>query len=510
MDLTTRKRVSSRLDVLRNASVEGTGLSQVKTPQAPEIGLQHSLEDTDTSNYTNALSVNETYASEQQTREEAEGSMDQYSSHGHAPPSEHAMPEADPGTQGAQSHVVKNAAHEQNHRAVALSGDDNSAHESEVSVSLRSEAAGSEGSIEPAQALTGASELPKAQDSFVDEGDFIDYEDVDELKGTSSASSTLQDDTNNSHAIHHHAAFNEPTIIQTQEHQPPHDAEEDVIPDEKSPHDERGDEDIGDLGVSVVERTLDTAAIPPLISDVTLISDDQSQSLYRQFKKTGEATEIDQDASTSQGTESQVNINADFQYEASAQYDEGTAGSDWRKTLHEHADQVKGDTRASADAISKDEVEDYSPTHPFNSDASGSREAYHNEDSEGVNRLEAENELDEADGLLDYDDNDEVPQLLEEANNQPSLYIGESARTQEDDDDITYEDEEYHNDTSYEPTQANQNAVTSPGSLKRARSLHEDDETLVRDLQGMKQTSGSPYQRFDNLTAPDRFQTHPL
>ena len=498
MDLTTRKRVSSRLDVLRNASVEGTGLSQVKTPQAPEIGLQHSLEDTDASKYTTALSVNETYASEQQTQEEAEGSMDQYSSHGHAPPSEHAILEADPGTQGAQSHVVTDAAYEQNHRAVALPGDDNSAHKSEISVSP-----GSEGSLEPAQALTGASELPKAQDSFVDEGDFIDYEDVDELKGTSSASSTLQDDTNNIHAIHHHAAFNEPTIIQTQEHQSPHDAEEDAIPDEKSPHDDRGDEDNGDLGVSVLERTLDTAAIPPLVSD------DQSQSLYRQFKKTGEATEIDQDASTSQGTESQVNINADFQYEASAQYDEGT-GSDWRTTLHEHADQVKGDTRASADAISKDEVEDYSPTHSFNSDASGSRKAYHNEDPEGVNRLEAENELDEADGLLDYDDNDEVRQLLEEANNQPSTYIGESARTQEDDDDITYEDEEYHNDTSYEPTQVNQNAVASPGSLKRARSLHEDDETLVRDLQGMKQTSSSPYQRFDNLTAPDRFQTHPL
>lgn len=485
MDLTTRKRVSSRLDVLRNASVEGTGLSQVKLPQEPEIGLQHSLEDTDTSNYTTVLSVNETYASEQQTREEAEGSMDQYSSHGHAPPSEHAISEADSGTEGTQSHLIKNAAHEQNHRAVALPGDDNSAHESGFSVNLRSEAAGFEESLEPAQALTGASELPKAQDSFVDEGDFIDYEDVDELKGTSSASSTLQDDTNNIHAIHHHAAFNEPTFVQTQEHQPPHNAEEDVIPDEKSPHDDRGGEDKGDLGVYVMERTLDTAAIPPPVSD------EQSQSLSRQFKKTGEATENDQDASTSQGTESQVNINADFQYEASAQYDEGT-GSDWRKTLHEHADQAKGGTRPSADAISKDEVEDYSPAHSFNSDASGSREAYHNQDPESVNGLEAENELDEADGLLVYDDNDEVPQLLEEANNQPSPYIGESARTQEDDDDITYEDEEYHNDTSYEPTQAKQNAVSSPGSLKRARSLHEDDETPVRDLQGMRQTSGSP------------------
>ena len=488
MDLTTRKRVSSRLDVLRNASVEGTGLSQLKSPQAPEIGLQHSLEeDTDTSNYTTVLSVNETYASEQQAREEVEGSMDQFSSHEHAPPSEHAIPVADFGTTGTQSHLVKNTSHEQNHRAVALPGDDGSAHESRVSVNLRSEAAGSEESLEPAQAVTGASDLPKAQDSLVDEGDFIDYEDVDELKGTSSASSTLQDDTNDIHAIQYHAAPNEPTFVQTQEHQPLHSIVEDVIPDKRSPHDDRCDEDKGDLGVSVVERTLDTAAIPPPVPD------HQSQSLPRQFKKRGEATENDQDASTSQGTESQVNINADVQYEASAQYDEGT-GSYWRKALREHADQAQGDTRPSADAISKGEVEDYSPTHSFDSDASGSREAYHNNDPESVTGLEAENELDEADGLLVYDENDEVPQLLEEANNQPSPYIGESARTQEDDDEITYEDEEYHNDASYEPTHANQNAVASPGSLKRARSLQEDDETLVRDLQGMTQTSGSPYE----------------
>ena len=500
MDLNTRKRVSSRLDVLRNASVEGTGLSQLKSPQEPEIGLQHSLEeDTDTSNYTTVLPVNETYASEQQAGEEVEGSMDRNSPHEYAPPSEHATPEADSGTQGIQSHLVKNAMHEQNHSAVALSGHDGSAYEPGVSANLQSKAAESEESLEPAQALTGGSELPKAQESLVDEGDFIDYEDVvDELKGTSSASSTLQDDSNDIHAIQNHAAPNEPTFVQNQEHQPPHDIEEDAIPDEKSPHDDRGDEDKGDLDGSVSKRTLATAAISPPVSG------DPSQSLSRQFNKTGESTEDDQDASTSQGTESQVNINAAVQYEASAQYDEGTV-SYWRKTLHEHADQAEGDTRPSADAISKGEGEDHSPTHSFDSDASGSREAYRDNDPKSVNGLETENELDEADSLLVFDDNDEIPQLLEEANTRPSPYVEESARTQEDDDEITYEDEEYHIDASYEPTQANQNAVTSPGSLKRARSLHEDDETLGRDLQGMKQASGSPYQRFGNLTALDRF-----
>ena len=499
LDLTTRKRVSSRLNVLRNASVEGTGLSQLKSPHEPEIGLQHSLEEeTDTSNDITVLSVNETYASEQQAGEEAEGSMGQHSSHGHAPPSENDIPEADSGTQGVKSHLIKNAAHEQNHRAVALPGNDSIAHGSGVSAKFRSETAGSEESLEPAQALIGGPELPETQESLVDEGDFIDYEDVDELKGTSSASSTLQDDTNDIHAIQYHAAPNEPTFVQTQEHQPFHDTEEDVILDEKSPRDYRGDEDKGDFGVSVTERTLDTAAIP------SPVSDDQSQSLSSKFNKTEEAIENDQDASTSQGTESQVDLNADVEYEASAQYDEGT-GSQRQKKLHEHVYQAEGDTRPSADAISKREVKDYSPTHSLNSEAVGSRGVYRENDPERVNGLEAENELEDADDLLVYDDNDEVSQLLEEANTGPPLYDGELARTEDDDDEITYEDEEYHIDASDEQTQANKNAVTSPGSLKRARSLHEDDETLVRGLQGMKQASGSPCQRFGNLTALDRF-----
>lgn len=497
MDLTARKRLSSRIDILRNASVEGTGLSQLKSPQESEIGRQNSLEEvTDTSNYTTVLSVNETYALEQQAGEEADGSMDKYSSHRQAPPPEHAIPEADSGTQGTQSDLVKDAAHEQNHRAVALPGDDSSAHGSGVSANLGSDAAESEESLEPAQVLTNGSELPRAQETLVDEGDFIDYEDVDELKGTSSASSTLQDDANDIHAIQY--TPNEPTFVQAQEHQPSHDTDEGDVPGEKSLHNDRDHEDKGDLGISVTKRTLGTTASPPSFSD------DQSQSLSRQSIKIVEATENDQDASASQNTEPHLNINADVQYEAFDQYDEST-GSYWRKSLREHAEQAEDNTRSSADAFSKDEVEDYSPTNSFNSEASGSGGAYRDNDSESVNGSKAENELEEADGFLDCDDNDEVPQLLEDMHTRPSLYVGESARTQEDDDEITYEDEEYHIDTSYEPRQSDKNAVTSPGSLKRPRSLHEDDETPIRDLQGMKQASGSPYQGFDDLTTLDRF-----
>ena len=500
MDLTTRNRFSCRLDVLRNASIAGTGLSQLKSPQEAETGQRHSFEgETDISNYTTVLSVNEAYASDRQPGDEAEGgSMDQYPSYGHKPPSENAILVADSGAQGTQSYPVENAAREQNHCAGALLGGDSSAHEPDFSENLSGKIAESKQYLEPVQALAGGSELWKAQETLVDDGDFIDYEDVDELKGTSSASSTLQGDAVDTHANQYHAARNDPTVAQSQEHQPPHDIEGDILSDKNRLHEYGDDQKASDIGVFVVEDRPDTAAIPPPCSD------DQSQSLSRRFSEKGKALQNNQDSSVSRGTESQLNVNADVQHEASARYEEG-AGSHWQETLPEHADQAEGDTGPSADASSQGEVEDYSPRYSLDSEASGSRGAYPDDDPGRVNSLEAENGLGEAVGLLAYDDDGDVPQLLEKVNTRPSLYVDESARTQEeeeeeDDDEITYEDEEYHIDASHEPTQANNAATTSPGSLKRARSLHEDDnDILVDDLQGMNHTSSSPCQTFVNF-----------
>ena len=451
------------------------------------------------------LSINEDYASKQQSEEEAGGSRDQYASHGHAAPSENPIGGANSGAQLIQSYPLKDSAHEQIHPTEALHGGDSSPLQLGASDLLLSEFPGSKESLEPAQALAGDSELQKAEKSIVDEGDVIDYEDVDDLKGsTSSASSTLHGDTIDTHAIRYEAARSEPIDAQNQEQQARHDVQKDTIPDEKRPHDYADNEDTVDIGASGDEERTYNAVNP------VLCSDDNSQSVSTQLDDKDEASESDQDAaSTSQGTESQLVVNADVPHEAPAQYEEG-AGSYLQNTLHEHANQAESDAYPSADTESKGEVENYSMTQPIDSELGGSPEFYRDNDLRSVNGLEAEHGLEETDALSAYsdnDDNDNVPALLEEVNTRPSSYIGESVRTQEEDEDdeITYEDEGYHVDSPYEPAQASHNATTSPGSLKRARSHHEDDVILEKDLQGMIRNSGPSYQTFDNLTALSRF-----
>lgn len=54
----------------------------------------------------------------------------------------------------------------------------------------------------------------------------------------------------------------------------------------------------------------------------------------------------------------------------------------------------------------------------------------------------------------------------------------------DDDDEITYEDEELEEQASTDTLPAERKSVPSPGSLKRARSFHEDNDAIEDDLQG--------------------------
>ena len=487
MDLTAKNRFSCRLNVLRNALIEGTGLSLLKISQETENGQQHGLEgEADPSNYTTVQSNDGPYVSEQQPGEEAEGSIEQYSSLRHAPSSESLTLENDSGTQGTQSYAVKDVAHEKNYRAEALLGGDSSVHLAGAGDNYSTEAVGSMESFEHAQPLAGNSELQKAEEPIVDDGDYIDYEDVEELKdGSSSASSTLQGDTINIHTVKDHVP-NEPTVAQHQEHEPTHGGQGSTVADENTLQEYVEKKDTSDIVVSVEEEQPDAAAIS------SQCLDDNGQSLSWQFDEGREASENNQEANISQGTESQSNVIADDRHETSAQY-EDDAGSYWQDTLHEHADQTQGNACLLAETDNNADVEGYSSTYPLDSESSGSGRIIHDDDLGRVNRLEAKNELEEADGSLANDDNDDVPQLFEEMNTRPSLFFGQSAQTQEDDDEITYEDEESDIDSSHGPAQANHNVATIPESLKRTRNFHEDDDTLKEDLQGKDHLAGTPY-----------------
>lgn len=486
MDLTAKNRFSCQLSHLRNASIEGTGLSQLMSSEETETGQQHGFDrEAASSNHTTVLSSDDAYSSEQRPGEEAEGTVDQYSSPGQAPLSENLIPETNSGTQGPRSHAFKDVTNG-NYRAEALLGDDSSVHEAGTSDDFPTQVGGSTEFFEAAQSLAGNSELQQAEEPIVDDGDYIDYEDVEGLKvGTSSASSTLQGDTINVHTVKDHATPNEPTVAQSQEHEPPHSVQGVTVVDDKTLQEEYVEEkDTSDISVSVEEQH-DAAVVS------SQLSDDNGQSFSGQFDREGEASGDDQDANILQGTDLQLNvIAADDRHEASARY-EDDAGSYWQNTPHDNADQTGGTAFLSADTNNSGELEGYTSTYQLDSEPSESQRIIHDDDLRRVKQLETENELEEPDGPLANDDNDDVPRLFEEVNPRPSLSLGKSTQTQEDDDEITYEDEEYDIDSSHERVQANHSVATHPESLKRARNLHEDEEISKEDLQGTDRLSGT-------------------
>ena len=442
----------------------------------------------DPSNNTIVQSPNEAYGPEQQPKEEAEGRMDRFALHGHPRPFKNLMLETDSGAQGTQSSPIKDFGHENNDLARPLLGADSSVSEVGGSEDFDSKAAGSEESLKPARPLVGEAELHKTEEPTVDDGDFIDYEDVEELEGdTSSGSSTLQGDTIDVRAVRAHGPPNKPIIAQTKEHQSPQHVRGDIASAEKISSEYIDEKDTSDSGVSFEEEQSDCAAIS------SQYSDENGQSLSGQFDEEEKASEIDQEASISQGSESELKANANDQHEASAQY-EHDAGIYWQSTLREYTDPIEGDARPLDETNDNGEVEDHSTAHPIDSEPSRSQRNFRNDDLERVSGLEAENELEEADVLLAKDGNDDASQLLRDENTGPSLSVGESVQTQEDDDEITYEDEDYDIDPPHKPAQANPNIATSPGLLKRARDLHEGDDTLEEDLQGKNYTSGPLYQ----------------
>lgn len=481
MDLTSRNRFSRRLDLLQNAAIEGKGFSQLKSSQETENDGDHRTErETDSSSHTAVLSRNETYSSEQRLREDAEESIYQCDLHSNPLPSENPLLGTDSAAQGTQSNPVTHVTHEEIDRTEPQLGSDNNPHKAGISAGFSSEAAGSKESLEFAQPLAGESELQKAEESIVEDGDFIDYEDVEELEGgTSSASSTLQGDAIDVSAVQDRTVPNEPVIADNQEHRYPHDVQENFVADEEIPHKSVDQKDTSDVGVPTEEEQFNLA------ENLSQDSDDQGQSLSGQFNEEEEAPENDEDASISQETELRPSVNEDDdQHKASVQFED--ARSYRHDTTHEHADKIEGDLYLVADTNFNGEIEHYSSTHPIQSEFIGSGRSFRDDDLREVNNLEAEDELEETDRSLANDDNDDIPKPPEGVNIRPSFFVDESAQIQEDDDEITYEDEEYDTDFPLEPAKAEHNVATSPGSLKRARSLHEDDDALEEDLQGTK------------------------
>ena len=488
MDLTSKSRFSRRLDVLQNALVEGKGISQLRLSQETENDWQHRTEEEQEqeqeqeqeegpSSHTVVLSSNETYASEQQPGEEAEESIDDHDSHKKQLPSENLL-ESGSAAPGTQSNPFTDILHEQNDPTEPQLGRDNHSHEAGVRGGLLREAAGSKESLEPAQRLAEEPEFRREEGSIVDDGDFIDYEDVEEPEGvTSSASSTLQGDAIDVNAVQDHAVHVKPLNAETLEHRSPHDLRGNTVANEEISSDFVDENDSSGVDVPVDEGQ------PSLAEISSQHWDDKDQGLYEHSNEEVEEPENDQDDSISE-TKLWPKASADNnQHEASAQYED--SASYHHDTFDEHIGQIKVEAFQVDDTkFNGGEVEDRSSTHPLQSEYSGSERGFREDDQGEIDDLEAENELKETDRALADDENEYVPQPSEGVDIQTSLVIDESVKTQENDDEITYEDEEDETDFSHGPSRAETNVAASPGSLKRARSLHEDDDALEEDLQG--------------------------
>lgn len=467
MGLTSESRFSRRLDVLQNASVEGKGLSQLRLSQETENDPQHRTEEEEDpeegpSSHTAVLLSNETYVSEQHPGEEPEESIDEFDSHSNQLPSE-TVPESDAAAPGSQSHPSTDVLHGENDLTEPQLGRNNNSHEAGTSSGLLCEAAGSKESLEVAQPLAGDPAFRREEESIVDDGDFIDYEDVEEPdRVTSSASSTLQGDGIDVNAVQDHPVHVETLNVENQEPPTLKKVRRNTVAYEEMSNDFVEEKDNSGVGIPVEEEDPNVAKIS------SQHWDDKDQSLYGQSNERVELLENDEDAD-------------DDQDEASAQYEYSDSYN--HDKLEVPADQINVEAHYVDDTkLNGGEVQNGSSTYHLQSGSSGSERSFREDDQGRMNQ--EENELEEGDGALADDAINYVPQPSNGVDTQPSHVIDESAQTQGDNDEITYEDEEDDTDVPHELAEAETNLTSSPGSLKRARRLHEDDNALEEDLRG--------------------------
>ena len=484
MDLTSRIRFSCRLDILRNASIEGKGLSQLKDPQETERDQQHMVNgETDLSSHNAVLSDTNTYTSEHVTGEEANDGTEEYYSYGITLPTENPLQEAGSAPHTTQLYSGTDLTPGGNRIPESLIGSDGKLHEAGVRDDFFSETAGSKESLESAHPLAAQSEFQKAGESLVDDGDFIDYEEVDELEGgTSSASSTLKGDAVDATAVQDHAVPKGSAVAENQEDRLSQNAQEDALVGEETSPEFAPEQETSDVSGLVQEQQ------PNLVEDLFQDSDFKGHSLSGQSDDEEKPPKHEEEASVSQEIEGFPDVivsgnSAGDQLEAFAQ-DDDNAASLGQDTSHEIAVQVEREAYSTTDIHLNGGVEDFSLSQPFQSRSSGSRTSLRDDGPGEVEDVATEDELEDVDESLGNHENDPVSQPLERATTHPAFFVDGLAQEQEDNDEITYEEDEYDIAFPHEPTKAENNVGTSPESLKRARSSHEDDDTLEDAFQG--------------------------
>lgn len=477
MNLTTRRKFSHRLDALLDAVVEGKGLSQLKSlDEAEDVQLsgaqyqsQHSPESQDTGLEANGLmkvqDTSETYEKDDSDNEPLPSADFAVDNHSKPQDTETSISSdaVDGGVMGgANARLRPQEPGVSNGAAIELVDDE--ALQSKLSATA---------SLQPSVNET----QPKRQDqSVVDDGDFVDYDDEDDehTHATSSGSSTLQGDSFDATADSDHSSSGlAKPIVEDQELKFPANDSENIAEKERNIP-SREEDEFSAISAIVHKHPRGD------IAREDLQDFEENEKFSQEASGDEEELQSHQDVETSSKTYPQyINI-ANHNGDGEPSQGEDEAGSYDCEVFQESAEQSfipVGPATFNGDGEDHQAINYAGPKDRYS-------DAFQYEHLSITNDLGVGGELLEAHTTSFDNDDDNNNQHPAEGNLKVTVLAESFENSQDDEDEITYEDEDNNLESPVEPLNAGPVSASSPGSLKRARYPSHDDDDPEQVFQG--------------------------
>ena len=482
ISLGTKPKFSHRLEFLLNAIVEGKGLSQLVSFEVAEDAKQNEAEGAletefeDRSSHTDLPINADVPDPELQNRRSTE------ESHGKSLPSSRSLQERIsimptsklPSTASTAGTETNRAAVQLNSKE-ALNEKGNENYQPDLALHAN------EAIITSLVAIADATD-PQAQNQpTVDEGDFIDYEDDEDLaRETSSRSSTLQGDVLEVATSQNHMSSEKPlpsALVYDLEAAGP--AQNSTINEGEKTY------DIGDTDENSAGAALQKEHCSENVGYQSDHASGEGANSSYELNEEVEKLEDPQDAGNPQSSVSEPTGSAnDTEDEPYTKYDDGSTYEVY--TFEEHVDGASIETEAVFHTFPHSDREEYTQSDPVpptdGSDTASNHANPSVNDDAGLRDRQIEREATPPE--VHWKTSEKLPA---EAKLQSSLLITSSEQPA-DEDEITYEDEEDSPEPPQTESEAEPKFASSPGPLKRARSLHEDAGAL-EDVQGVKISS---------------------
>jgi len=474
--LTSKLRLSSRLQHLRDGILEGKGLSQFHSAKEAEIEQQYDAEeDPGREPEDDSYPAEFSQTSPIELCEETDGKETQ-------PAEEHSQSDAlslpRPSQASEPRDLNKDDEDPGNDIAEALPDTNKTEEEALNADNDSSKAALTTGEVTAAPSPPLPSEDPQQvlDEPTIDDGDFVDYEDEEDLAhGTSSGSSTLQGDVREVATEQDVSEVPRPTA-EFQELQMPPDAQESTTQEDGIRRSLVNGQDIN--------AAADTRSVGPsdtVKEDLEYLNypnEDNASSSDELLEEGEDYIEDDEDAGNLQKDQLELSDNANMDQDATLSQPKGESISYEVEEPQEQADQDPKDRKPSDGAPLGLDIEEQLPSHPIEDEydfgPTSPQEEQAALDDLDKNNQPVKGEMKQADATDDH---------TAKATLEPPILDRAVEHDEHDDDEITYEDEN-NVESPQEPFHAERDIASSPGSLKRVRSLDEDDGAPEDDLQG--------------------------